>query len=118
MTLSVILMTAGLGALGAVVRWLVLNITPNRMGRLWIFIANVAGSAIVGAFAALPESPFSFAVMAGFCGSLTTFSTLAVQLVPTPNAPSRGRLLGLGIAHIGASVLACWLAFELATTFL
>ncbi|MBT5730222.1 MAG: hypothetical protein HOI76_01865, partial [Microbacteriaceae bacterium] len=55
MSLMVLGLTVALGALGAVIRWLVW-LSLNRYGRarLAIAIVNIAGSALVGGIAALP----------------------------------------------------------------
>jgi fluoride exporter len=80
-----------------------------------IVVVNIVGSALAGAAIALPESPLTVALIAGFCGALTTFSTVMVQLLPLPGAPALQRRLGLAVLHFGGSVAGCASAFALVT---
>ena len=77
---------------------------------------NVAGSAVVGFLLGLAELPGWVAALVGtgFCGTLTTFSTLGAELVRLigqgrrgPAAAYLGATLVLGI---GAAAAAYWLA--------
>lgn len=81
MTPLALLATVLLGSLGALLRWLVGKALPQA---LWwsVGIVNVAGSLVVGVLAALPETFWTYPMMVGLAGGLTTFSTLAVLMVP------------------------------------
>jgi CrcB protein len=83
--LSVILVLLA-GGLGALVRYLTAFLWPGRAtGIPWGIVAvNVGGSALVGVVAGLLGAqvlPASTALLitVGFCGGLTTMSTLAVD---------------------------------------
>jgi hypothetical protein len=82
MTPLVLAATVGLGAVGAVLRWLVMQALPHAPW--WsLGIVNITGSAAIGVVAALPEGFWSYPLMIGLAGGLTTFSTLAVLMVPS-----------------------------------
>ena len=74
------------GVVGATVRWVVVDIAPHGTLDWGVLIVNTIGSLLLGMIAALalhPERrthPAVIAAGAGFCGSLTTFSTLAVSV--------------------------------------
>lgn len=81
------------------------------------FVANVAGAFLLGYFATrlaerLPPSALRRPLLGtGFCGGLTTFSTLELELVRMVH---RGDL-GLGVAYAAASVGAGMAAVALAS---
>jgi CrcB protein len=74
------------GGVGAIVRWLVVDVAPHGALDWGVLIVNTLGSLLLGMIAAMalhPErrtNPLVIAAGAGFCGSLTTFSTLAVSV--------------------------------------
>ncbi len=76
------------GAIGAVFRlWLEVHLGSSLRFPLGIFVANIGGAFIIGmTLALLPivsirSGPFLRLLIAtGFCGGLTTLSTLAVSL--------------------------------------
>lgn len=111
------------GAAGAVLRYLVTLGDGRRRARLpWaVLIVNVVGSAIGGAALALGQlgvldDGLRLIVLGGFCGGLTTFSTLSVETVQLVLDGRRGAAvasitanlaLGLGVAAAAwAAVLA------------
>lgn len=107
-------LTVALGSLGAVVRYLFQALWLGKDRRYGAIITvNLVGSAIAGALTALPESPLTVALVAGLCGGLTTFSTVALHLIPTSDSLTAPHRVGLGVAHIGGSVAAVLLAFQI-----
>ncbi len=104
----------GAGAVGALARYLVSTLLAGR-GRLpWAVAAvNVVGSFIAGLALGLPLDPAAqLIVLGGFCGGLTTFSTLSVETVQLvldgrrrAAAVSVSLSLVLGISAVIAGVL-------------
>lgn len=81
MTLLLILAVAVGGALGAVVRQLT-SVSLAGRGRIpWgVLVVNVGGSFVAGLALGLPLDPtWQLIILTGFCGGLTTFSTLSVE---------------------------------------
>lgn len=116
MTLETLTLIAALGALGATLRYIaVATISRASGGLAGIAVVNIAGSALAGALIAAPESAWNIALVVGLCGSVTTFSTLAVQLAPGPSSLSGVRWISLALLHAVGSVLAAWLAFSAVT---
>ncbi len=71
-----LLATVTLGALGALLRWWIGQQLPSAPW--WsLGIVNVTGSAGIGVVAALPETVWTYPLMVGLAGALTTFSALA-----------------------------------------
>ncbi len=104
--MSALLVVLG-AALGAPLRYALAHALDGRWptGTL---LANVLGSALVGCCAALALSGRAWALVAiGFCGALTSFSSLAVQAV------ERGPRLGAtyALASLALSLLAVSLGF-------
>ena len=105
------------GAVGAAGRFLVGELTANRLGRDWTWVAtllvNIAGCLLLGFLAArlrggatggglLDNHPL---LAVGFCGALTTFSTFGLDVVRM--AERKPMLAGvLVIAHVGLGLLA------------
>jgi len=88
MSAPVILAALVAGAAGAVLRYLVTLGVGRRRARLpWaVLVVNVVGSGIGGAALALGQlgaidEGLRLIVLGGFCGGLTTFSTLSVETV-------------------------------------
>ncbi|MGD9736434.1 MAG: fluoride efflux transporter CrcB [Solirubrobacterales bacterium] len=81
------------------------------------FAVNVAGALLLGILVTrlqerLPISTYRRPLAAtGFCGALTTFSTMQVELLKMLEA---GRV-GLGIAYLAASLAAGFVGVHLAT---
>ncbi|WP_439564489.1 fluoride efflux transporter FluC [Microcella sp.] len=83
MTPLVLVAAVGAGAVGALARYLVSTLLAGR-GRLpWAVAAvNVVGSFVAGLALGSPLDPgLQLIVLSGFCGGLTTFSTLSVETV-------------------------------------
>ena len=73
----------GLGGIaGATVRWAAVETVPSSTSWPWAtFLVNLAGCALLGWLVnSGPLTRFRLAASAGFCGSLTTFSGLAVEI--------------------------------------
>lgn len=76
------------GAIGAVLRfWLEVHLGSSLRFPLGIFVANIGGAFIIGItltllpLVSIRSGPFlRLLVATGFCGGLTTLSTLAVSL--------------------------------------
>jgi CrcB protein len=67
------------------------------------FLVNVAGAALLGYwFTALPHTSYRRPLLTtGFCGALTTFSTVQVELLEMVDADR----LGMAVLYISASVV-------------
>ncbi len=102
--------TVLLGALGALLRWLVGQVLPRAPW--WsLGIVNVTGAAAVGVLAALPETFWTYPLMVGLAGGLTTFSTLAVLMVPPTAEDIARRALWPLALHLGLGIAGCVLGF-------
>jgi len=109
------LAVAGGGVLGATVRLIAIRVAGDGRTWLWVGIGvvNVVGCAIVGAAVAAPERfPWStqgmMAVTVGFCGGLTTFATLAVEvaLAVDDGAGTAAAGVGWAVLSLGLGVAA------------
>lgn len=123
MTPLLVLAVAVGGALGAVLRHLA-SVSLAGRGRIpWgVLVVNVVGSFIAGLALGLPLDPTAkLIVLTGFCGGLTTFSTLSVdtlQLILDGKRRAAAVSVALNVALGLAAVLAgLALATGLATSF-
>jgi fluoride exporter len=105
------------GALGALVRAGLAEALPDPgVGWPWAtFLVNLAGAALLGYwFTVLPHTQYRRPLLTtGFCGALTTFSTVQVELVEMIES---GRV-PLACLYIGVSVAAGLLSVQAATAF-
>lgn len=103
------------GALGALLRAGLGEAFPDPgVGWPWAtFLVNVAGAALLGYwFTTLSHALYRRPLLTtGFCGALTTFSTVQVELLEMIDA---GRL-GLAFLYVAVSVAAGLLAAQFAT---
>jgi CrcB protein len=103
------------GALGALLRaGLAETIPPTAGAWPWAtFLVNVAGAALLGYwFTTLPHSSYRRPLLTtGFCGALTTFSTVQLELVEMID----GGRVGLAALYLVASVAAGLAGVQLAT---
>jgi CrcB protein len=106
------------GIVGALTRVALLQAFPTSPGEWpWAtFAVNVAGAALLGYFVTrlqerLPLSAYRRPFLGtGFCGALTTFSTMQVELLDMIDAHRYGLALGYGAASIAAGFLALFVA--------
>lgn len=103
------------GAFGALVRAGLAEVLPDPgVGWPWAtFLVNVAGAALLGYwFTTLSHTSYRRPLLtSGFCGALTTFSTVQVELLEMLDA---GRA-GLAFLYVAVSVAAGLLAAQAAT---
>ena len=110
MTPLALLATVLLGSLGALLRWIVGKVVPQAPW--WsLGIVNVSGSLVVGVLAALPETFWTYPLMVGLAGGLTTFSTLAVLMVPPATQEIARRTLWPLALHLVLGVAGCAVGF-------
>ena len=104
-------------AVGAPLRFLVNHVARERLGTTPVagtLAVNVAGSFVLGCLAGAAVEGVPLALVGtGFCGALTTFSTLALELWdaleddrPVEAAVTTGLSVVLGI---GAAALGWWM---------
>jgi len=103
------------GAIGALLRAGLAEALPEPgVGWPWAtFLVNVAGTALLGYwFTALPHTRYRRPLLTtGFCGALTTFSTVQLELLEMIDA---GRC-GLAFLYLAVSVAAGLLAAQAGT---
>src|SRR3954468_11149007 len=107
------------GVLGALARASLVEAFPHDAGRWpWVtFAVNVAGAALLGYLVTrlqerLPLSAYRRPLLgSGFCGALTTFSTMQLELVQMLDA----HRVALALAYASASLAAGFAVVFLAT---
>jgi fluoride exporter len=108
------------GAAGALARTALVSATATADGTRWpwvTFSVNLAGAFLLGYFATrlqerLPLSAYRRPLLGtGFCGALTTFSTMQLELVRMIDADR----YGLAAGYVAASLALGYLAVHLAT---
>jgi CrcB protein len=103
------------GALGALVRAGLTEALPDPgVGWPWAtFVVNVVGAALLGYwFTTLPQTQYRRPLLTtGFCGALTTFSTVQVELLEMIEA---GRV-ALACLYLGISIVAGLVGVQAAT---
>lgn len=109
------------GFAGAVARALLLEAAPHA-ATAWpwaTFAANVGGALLLGYFTTrlqerLPLSSYPRPLLgSGFCGALTTFSTMQLELVEMLEGGATGLALAYAAASLGAGFVAVVLATKL-----
>lgn len=107
------------GFVGGIARAELAAALPDHAGRWpWAtFIVNVCGAFLVGYFTTrlqerLPVSAYRRPLLGtGFCGALTTFSTMQLELLRMLD----GDRIGLALAYASVSLVAGFLAVAVAT---
>jgi CrcB protein len=107
------------GAAGALLRAALVQVTGSSGRWPWAtFAANIVGAFLLGYFATrlqerLPLSAYRRPLLGtGFCGALTTFSTVQVELLSMLDADR----YGLAIAYAAASLSLGYASMHLATS--
>jgi len=94
------------GALGAVLRFLVVRLVPVPWG---VLAVNVVGSLAAGVLIGTTSGDLQLILLTGFCGGLTTFSSFTVETVQLVlEGRARRALLSVGlnlVLGIGAAAL-------------
>ena len=110
------------GAAGAIARVALSSAVPIGHGVPWAtLIANVLGSGVLGAVAALPAATTGFArlrmplVGIGFCGGLTTFSALSWELFDLLERDSAGIALSYAAISLVLGLAAVLVGRRIAT---
>ncbi len=116
-----------LGAsLGALARWQ-LGLWLNT-GATWVplgtLAANLVGGLVIGILLALfnahPEIDplWRLALITGFLGALTTFSTFSAETVQLLMADRPGQAFGLAAIHLVGSLALTWVGLKAASAWL
>ena len=109
-------------SLGALARWqlaLWLN-TGGTWVPLGTLAANLAGGwligLLVGVFQALPhlDPAWRLALVTGFLGALTTFSTFSAETVQLLQSERFGQALALAAMHLAGSLALTWVGLRMA----
>ena len=94
------------GALGAVLRFLVVRLVPTPWA---VLVVNVVGSFVAGVLIGATSGDLRVILLTGFCGGLTTFSSFTVETVQLVlEGSSKKALLSVGlnlVLGIGAAAL-------------
>jgi fluoride exporter len=107
------------GAIGGLARAALVTASPAHAGRWpWVtFAVNVAGAFLLGYLATrlqerLPLSAFRRPLLGtGFCGALTTFSTMELELLRMLD----GRHFALAAGYAGATVVLGYAAIHVSS---
>lgn len=109
------------GAVGAVARTAISRLFPSGDASWpWaVFAINIAGAFVLGYFVTrlqerLPLSTYRRPLIGtGFCGALTTFSTMQLELLDMVRAHHYGLAIGYAVVTITCGYLAVFLATAL-----
>jgi fluoride exporter len=104
-----VLATVGAGAVGALLRYAASRLGARTPWPWPVLAVNVVGSLIAGVAV---HSEFALVVVTGFCGGLTTFSTLSVetiQLVAEGRRRAAAASISLNLAVGLAAAAAGWI---------
>lgn len=109
------LAVAGGGVLGATVRLVAVRAAGDSRAWLWLVIGvvNILGCLVVGGAVAAADrwswpTHWRLAVTVGFCGGLTTFATLAVEvaLAVDDGVGTAAAALGWTVVSLGLGIVA------------
>ncbi|MFU8852321.1 fluoride efflux transporter CrcB [Micromonospora sp. SL1-18] len=116
----IVLLIAIGAALGAPLRYLTDRAVQARHESAFpwgTLTVNVAGSLLLGAVAAVPANPALTALIGtGFCGALTTWSTLSYETLRLARAGARHHALANALFSVVAGLAAASLGYALART--
>lgn len=118
MTAGVVVAVLVAGAFGATLRWLVSRTLAGRRFPVAVLLVNTVGSAIGGVILALSAAAaigddWRLILLTGFCGGLTTFSTLSVETVQLV-LDGRARVAVLNVTlNVAIGLVAASVAFAL-----
>ena len=100
-TVTEVVIVAALGALGALIRWGLpaLLVQWNRHPQVSTVVANTLGSLLAGWALTAPWGLWSWLIAAALAGSITTLSTLAVDVAGAVRDSPR-RAVGLLLGHL------------------
>ncbi len=102
------------GATGAVLRFLLAHVLHSPWS---VLVVNVIGSFIAGFVTASVSGDLRLILVTGFCGGLTTFSTLTVETVQLAIDRKWGRAAWSIGANLVLGIAAAAAGFATAATF-
>jgi fluoride exporter len=113
------------GAIGAAARYGTVLVLPPQVDAFPVatFLVNVVGTVILGAVAALPADWLSAhelirpAIGTGFCGGLTTFSTMTLEIYQRSSTHSM-LAATYAVTSLVAAPACAWAGFSLTQTAL
>ncbi|WBB68190.1 fluoride efflux transporter CrcB [Micromonospora sp. WMMD812] len=115
--MTVLLVALG-AAVGAPLRYLADRAVQARFGSAFpwgTLTVNVAGSLLLGVLVGLPTSPAVTALVGtGFCGALTTWSTLSYETLRLARAGDRLPALANVLGSVAAGLAAATAGYALA----
>ena len=116
--LNVLMICVG-ASLGALARWrLGLWLSPGGVLPWGTLAANLVGGYLVGLavglFQGMPQLDplWRMALMTGFLGALTTFSSFSIETVELLQAERFALALGGMALHLGGSLLLTWIGLQ------
>ena len=98
--------------------------TPTSLLPWGTLAANLVGGYLIGAcvavFQAMPhlDPAWRLALVTGFLGALTTFSSFSAEVVGLLQQQRLGLALGVAALHLGGSLLLTWLGLHSAALLL
>ena len=112
-------------SIGALARWgLGLWLTPGGVIPWGTLAANLVGGYLIGVclavFQALPDldPAWRLAIVTGFLGGLTTFSSFSAEVVPLLHQTRYALAFGTALLHVAGSLLLTIAGYHSATWFL
>jgi fluoride ion exporter CrcB/FEX len=113
---------ASLGALGAVVRFVVMSLTPESARPFALLAVNAAGSALVGVALGGANAGVltvsSLIAIGAFAAGLTTMSTLAVASAELIDHRLVWRGIHRAVQHIVVGAVFAWAGYNSASAIL